>query len=278
MSVRVSSLVWKLDAPAGEKIVLLKMADFANELGDSIYPSCAAVARDCCCSERHVQRVWSKYREMGILVCENTSGGRGKTTRYSFDMARLKGDTQSRFMEDERATHSQGLGNVKGDTQTVNTCRPFDKRVTSTTLKGDTQSQKGDNGDIPPTPPFKGEPSLTVINRHREGVLGEGVSLVVGHFNRVTGRSLTVEGQRKHIEPRLKKNSVEELCLVIDHKFFKWGGTDRAEYVRPETLFRPGHWDEYLDAAKAWDKGGRSGKESVVDKAKRRMQMAQEAI
>lgn len=160
MSVRVSSLVWQLDVPMADKIVLLKMADCANDKGQSIHPSCAQVAQDCGCSERHVQRVWSLYREKGLLMAEGTVGGRGRATVYSFDLASLKGAAQPPFTEDETMTASHPIDTAKGapqapitkaetltvsrpskagkgDRQTVNASRPF-------VQKGDCQSEKGD--------------------------------------------------------------------------------------------------------------------------------------
>jgi hypothetical protein len=39
VSVRVSARVWELDLPPSEKLVLLKLADFADDGGGNAWPS-----------------------------------------------------------------------------------------------------------------------------------------------------------------------------------------------------------------------------------------------
>lgn len=53
-------------------------------------------------------------------------------------------------------------------------------------------------------------------------------------------------------------NSVEDLCLVVDFKGAEWGPKpDMWQFLRPETIFAPTHWDGYLNAAIDWDSAGR---------------------
>ena len=54
MSVRMMSLVWELDLPDSEKLVLLALADCANDEG-GCWPSVETISRKCSKSERTVQ-------------------------------------------------------------------------------------------------------------------------------------------------------------------------------------------------------------------------------
>src|SRR4051794_39682647 len=54
MSIRMMSLVWELDLPDSEKLVLLALADCANDEGDC-WPSVATLTKKCSKSERTVQ-------------------------------------------------------------------------------------------------------------------------------------------------------------------------------------------------------------------------------
>jgi uncharacterized phage protein (TIGR02220 family) len=278
------SLVWQLECPLGEKIVLLKMADCANDRGESIYPLKSEVARLCGCSEKNVQRVWSKYREKGILGCDGANGGRGKATVYSFDLERLKEAAQSSFIHEETGTHSP-----PNHEQTETDSPPCEESnrdslssfgeeepgltvlvsQTNGSQKGDCESQKGDTQGraIELTNSQEG----LLRNRQEpsgEGVLGEGsqtaivvddAGLVVQHFNLATGHRFTVEGQRRFVQPRLRDGAtVEQLNLVADHKAACWLGDDQMrQHLCPETVFRVSKWERNLMLAQDWDAEGR---------------------
>lgn len=87
MSVYVSSLIWKIDAHMGKKIVLLKMADCANDFGGDIFPSQKRIAKDCGCTDRHVRDVIQWALNEGILIENSGPGNRVKT--YCFDLELL---------------------------------------------------------------------------------------------------------------------------------------------------------------------------------------------
>lgn len=57
MSVKIMALVWDLDLPAKEKMLLLALADNANDYGSSCYPSVATLSRKTSMPERTVQRM-----------------------------------------------------------------------------------------------------------------------------------------------------------------------------------------------------------------------------
>jgi hypothetical protein len=86
MSVRVSALCWKVPLPATEKLVLLRLADFADDQGFNIYPAVQTVADDCGVGIRIVQLTLKKMVNKGLLVVINQGGGRGRATEYAIDM------------------------------------------------------------------------------------------------------------------------------------------------------------------------------------------------
>jgi DNA-binding transcriptional ArsR family regulator len=72
------------------KAVALKLADYANDDGGSIFPALETVALHTEVSKSTVQRSVRALLEMGVLTIEREGGkGPGSTTRYRFDLARL---------------------------------------------------------------------------------------------------------------------------------------------------------------------------------------------
>ena len=68
-------------------MVLLAMADHANDQGESVYPSVARLAWKTGCSERHVQRAMTYLREKGILI-KVAEPRYHRPTEYKIDMSR----------------------------------------------------------------------------------------------------------------------------------------------------------------------------------------------
>jgi hypothetical protein len=68
MSIRLMSAVWDMDLPAGEKIVLLALADQANDEGRQCWPSVETIMRRSGQGERTVRRALSSLEEKGHLT------------------------------------------------------------------------------------------------------------------------------------------------------------------------------------------------------------------
>lgn len=74
MSVHVSSYIWKnCQATIAQKMVLLKLADNCNDEGYA-FPSVATIARECCMSERYVQKIIKQLIASGELSVDVQSG------------------------------------------------------------------------------------------------------------------------------------------------------------------------------------------------------------
>lgn len=77
------------------------------------------------------------------------------------------------------------------------------------------------------------------------------VEEILSYLNEKTGKKFTSRSKSsvKMIKDRLREGYVvDEFKAVIDNKVAAWGNNpDMKIYLRPETLFRPSHFDSYLN-------------------------------
>jgi len=79
MSIKLMSLVWELDLPPGEKLVLLALADQANDAGHQCWPSVSTIAHRSGQGERTVRRAFGELERKGHLTRNHRDGG---STQY----------------------------------------------------------------------------------------------------------------------------------------------------------------------------------------------------
>lgn len=106
------------------------------------------------------------------------------------------------------------------------------------------------NNHIPITnsnPPIS--PQVEIANR------------VIDALNSLAGKKFRhVDNNRKPIIARLADGFTEQDCLtVIRNRVSRWSGTEQAEYLRPETLFRPSKFESYLNDTEASHENSRNG-------------------
>ena len=92
---------------------------------------------------------------------------------------------------------------------------------------------------------------------------------VITHFNTLTGRRFSTKGgQSQYVSGRLREGAtVEQMKLVAELKASEWKGNgDMEKYLRLETVYARGHWEDYLFNAEKWDKNGRSAAEVSYDR------------
>lgn len=94
MSIKLMTKVWE-HGPEDrtETMVLLALADRANDDGSSCYPSMADVAQRARLSRRGAQKVIQRLESKGYLSI-NQGGGRGNTNDYQLHPQALKGRTE----------------------------------------------------------------------------------------------------------------------------------------------------------------------------------------
>jgi hypothetical protein len=74
MSIKLMSLVWELDLPPGEKLVLLALADQANDEGRQCWPSVDTIGQRSGQGERTVRRALASLEERGHLTRQHRDG------------------------------------------------------------------------------------------------------------------------------------------------------------------------------------------------------------
>jgi hypothetical protein len=92
MSIKVMSLVWESFPRGGsEKLVMLAMADFANDQGGSVHPSISLIGRKCSLSRSQARRIVHALIKEGYLcVIGNQNGGAPSSTRrYQINLSML---------------------------------------------------------------------------------------------------------------------------------------------------------------------------------------------
>lgn len=81
MSIHLMSLVWEVRFPTqGQKLVMLRMADFANDEGDSVFPSNSQVAEQCGLTKRGAQYILRGFHNCGLMVITKEGGSGPKST------------------------------------------------------------------------------------------------------------------------------------------------------------------------------------------------------
>jgi hypothetical protein len=80
VSVKVMAIVWEWALPSTEKLVLLKVADCANDAGGNAYPSLATIATTCGLTRRGAQKVLDRLLDRGCIGVQTDHSSRRPTT------------------------------------------------------------------------------------------------------------------------------------------------------------------------------------------------------
>jgi DNA-binding transcriptional ArsR family regulator len=124
MSIEVMTKVWKTSLPTGEKMVLLVLADHANDDGSDSWPGIATIARKASMSERTVQRHLGALQDAGLITITRQGGGNKKTrddrrpNRYDIDLKAVYGVTICHSDKQDGVTNEP----VRGDNRDVTGC------------------------------------------------------------------------------------------------------------------------------------------------------------
>lgn len=87
MSVKVMARVWAQSSRKdGELLVLLALADFANDQGEC-WPSMPVLAQKARLTDRQTRKVLNKLEEIGEIRRIRSTGGRNKRNRYIVALA-----------------------------------------------------------------------------------------------------------------------------------------------------------------------------------------------
>lgn len=85
MSIKVMVLVWESDLPRDEKYICLALADWANDEGESVYPSIGRVHWKTKYSRRQVVRLMQDLEGRGVLTQQGTTDQGVKRFKINVD-------------------------------------------------------------------------------------------------------------------------------------------------------------------------------------------------
>lgn len=89
MSIRLMTMVWDIRWPTqNHLLVMLKLADHANDEGSKVWPAVATIAAQAQCSERTVQNVLKAFRDCGLVGVVKPGGGASPTI-YTLNVSLL---------------------------------------------------------------------------------------------------------------------------------------------------------------------------------------------
>ncbi|MGF1727045.1 conserved phage C-terminal domain-containing protein [Photobacterium nomapromontoriensis] len=231
MLLMVKAMQIKVGNPL-RKLVLIKLADNANDLGEC-WPSYQHIADQCEIGRSTVRKHIKDLESAGLLRVENRKGGpKGNISNVyhlTLDnpLAVSPGSTGG-VAPDSIAVSPDSTGAIAPDsTRTSHSFEPVIEPKDHLSSKPD---------DIKSDPP-----KLDLAKQ------------VIQHLNTVTGSKY--QACKSNVNPisgRLSDGyTVEELCMVINHKQIEWGNDGKmAQYMRPSTLFQPSKFAGYLQAAK----------------------------
>ncbi|MCK6444405.1 helix-turn-helix domain-containing protein [Elstera cyanobacteriorum] len=111
MSIAVSQMVWScrgLDPTA--KLVLLRLADSAQDDGTSIFPSVPRIAADCSVDERTAQRAIARLREAGLVVLvAEADASKRRAREYRIDLTALNSHSEPPAQRHPRQNATPGV-------------------------------------------------------------------------------------------------------------------------------------------------------------------------
>lgn len=143
MSATLTGAAFYLPIPKAEKLLLVAMADHANDDGAGVYPGNRRLQTKTSDSERNVRRLLRRLEDLNLITAvANPGGGRGLTTEYALNAALI-----------------HNLARANGWHQkTRRSTAPFTNQNPDTTrVKGDTTAPKGGHQ----APPNHNETSIT---------------------------------------------------------------------------------------------------------------------
>lgn len=90
MSVRMMTAVFALDIPSLEELLLIALADHADDDGNNVWPTVSYLAWKTNLSESGVRKMMARFRDMGVLIpVDRQGGGRRCSVIYRLDLEPL---------------------------------------------------------------------------------------------------------------------------------------------------------------------------------------------
>lgn len=114
MSIALQTKVWRADLDSTAKLVLLRLADFADDDGGRVFASVPRIAADCGLGERTVQTAMRRLQAAGLLVMVAEADAKARRPRrYRIDVAAVTAAARpSREEEGVQEVRPTGAGDA----------------------------------------------------------------------------------------------------------------------------------------------------------------------
>lgn len=227
-----------------------------------------------------IQRIFKSLESKGLLLTANhNNAGFDKTKWYSIDYEKLQemaddyesrrsliGNEQSLIENEQRLFENEQslIGNentLLGNEQSLIAGEYPIPEDTAENTTEDTDRDKyilsGRPDGVSDSPSVSMPEKTKKPKKPRLTNHPEEVRQIVEYFNRVCGTNYRHQSKATAdmINARLNDGfTVEDFRRVIDTKYAEWANNpDMCKYIRPQTLFRPSHFENYLNQRSAPD-------------------------
>lgn len=239
---------------ASYKAVLTALAWFHHEKRDECKRSIPAIVRFTELNKKTVLTAIEWLESAGLITVEKRLGGNNHYRLHFSVTSPKNGTARRRDTSSNFGPGGQSQTSPKNGTSTEIGPVPktesdqYQKR-TKPVPKLELSRVGEKNRDIPPIVPHD---EKSVANR------------VIESLNHHAGKNYRLtDNNRKPIIARLRDGFTEGDCVqVITNRVSRWQGTELAQYLRPDTLFRPSKFESYLNDA---GETGTSSSDPVYD-------------
>jgi uncharacterized phage protein (TIGR02220 family) len=236
----------------GELLVMLALADFANDAGES-WPSIPVLAAKARLTDRQARRVLIKLEQAREIRCVKSNGGRNRRNHYFICLSENPDNIT--------------LTKLQGKNTSVKKYTGIEDTKTLTPMSGALNHHgtinKREATELASLIPDS--PLSTKSKRKQRRVasiptdLQLTVSRVVAKINELGGTHYHDDrpDALRNLIARLNDGRTEVECLaVVESRHAAWTGNDKMlEYFRPSTLFASAHFEDYLQAAQRQGNG-----------------------
>ncbi|EPK5639060.1 conserved phage C-terminal domain-containing protein [Citrobacter freundii] len=255
MSTKLTGYVWDGCAASGMKLssvaIMARLADFSSDEG-VCWPSIETIARQLGAGPSTIRTAIAKLEKDGWLTrTQRRNGNRNASNVYRLNVAKLQAAAFSQLSDSDTS---------KSDAS------KFDASKTDPSKSGKNggfdPSESGGDPSVKSTqdPQVTSKPSCPVAAQpDPEVVITDQARQVLSYLNQTTGSRYQVcSTSLENIRARLREQfTVDDLCLVVDYKNADWRDSEKAQYLRPATLFIPKNFPGYLQSATKWSAAGR---------------------
>ena len=236
-----------------DKIILVEIDSLDN--GDAgCFASNKYLADFCQCSQTKVSTSIAKLIKFGYV---EVSGFDGRTRSLKSCLTKDENLPYKNCKADSQNLQHNNIYNNKRDIRDINNNTYYnslgskDNNISLKTTTKDCSNLKSLEDNIYNN--IKSNDELKErekTNKREKEKIEDDITEIIEYLNLKAGKNYrtNVESNRSAIRARLNDHYTKEDCIkVIDIKVAKWKGTEYEQYLKVSTLFRPAHFDDYLN-------------------------------